>query len=335
MKIKERIWMKALLTQGFGGSDQFYIGDTELPHTENSEVLIKVRAAGVNRADILQREGKYPPPKGVSTIIGLEVSGIVEETGRNCNRIKKGDRVMALLAGGGYAEYVSVSENLVIPVSENIDLTEAAGIPEVFITAFQALFEIGQLKDRERALIHAGASGVGTAAIQLCKAIGASCIATVRSKDKVEFCESQGADVVINTSTAKFDKRVMEVTQNVGADVILDPVGASYFEKNLSCASFDCRWVLIAGMGGVKVPEFNLVKMLMKRISLTGSTLRARHDAYKTELINQFIPKFLPKFNSGELKPVIDRIFDIQHVAAAHDYMEANKNRGKILLTGL
>lgn len=326
--------MKAILTQGFGGSDQLYIDEVELPHAEDNEVLIKVKAAGVNRADVLQRQGKYPPLKDASTIMGLEVSGIVEETGSNCNRVKKGDRVMALLIGGGYAEYVSVNENLVLPVSENIDLTEAAGIPEVFITAFQVLFEIGRLKNKQWALIHAGASGVGTAAIQMCKSVSAHCIATVRTDEKVEFCESLGADVVINASTSRFEKRVLEVTQDLGVNVILDPVGASYFEKNLSSAAFDCRWGLIAGMGGVKVPEFNLAKLLVKRISLTGSTLRTRSDTYKAEIINQFIPKFLPKFNSGELKPVIDRTFTIQHVAEAHDYMEANKNRGKILLTG-
>lgn len=326
--------MKAVLTHASGGTDQLFLGEVERPEISARLVLIKVKAAGVNRADILQREGKYPPPKGVTNIMGLEVSGTVVEVGIDCRRVKKGDPVMALLAGGGYAEYVAVHEDLIMPISENINLLEAAGIPEVFITAYQVLFKIADLKKGEWALIHAGASGVGSAAIQLCKSMGAYCIATVRSHDKVAFCEAMGADHVINTSIGKFEKSVLEITDGLGADVILDPVGASYFDKNITAAALDSRWVLIAGMGGVKVPEFNLAKILMKRLSITGSTLRARSINYKAELISGFIPKFLPKFNSGELQPIIDRTFDIQHVAEAHTFMEANKNKGKLLLSG-
>ncbi|MEM9856554.1 MAG: NAD(P)H-quinone oxidoreductase [Bacteroidota bacterium] len=326
--------MKAILTHASGGSEQLYLGECPSPLMFKHGLRIKVQAAGVNRADILQRAGKYPPPQDASPITGLEVSGVVDAADKNCTRFKKGDRVMALLSGGGYSQYVVVNENLVMPVPENIDLIDAAGIPEVFITAYQVLFEIAQLKPYEWVLIHAGASGVGTAAIQLCHATGARCIASVRSDQKAEICKALGANVVINTRTSQFEEVIKEVTNNHGADVIVDPVGAAYFEKNLAAAAMDCRWVLIAGMGGVKVPELNLAKILTKRISLFGSTLRSRSLEYKSELVRSFIPKFLPKFNSGQIKPVIDKVFNIEHVAEAHDFMENNRNKGKILLTG-
>ncbi|MEM8567238.1 MAG: NAD(P)H-quinone oxidoreductase [Bacteroidota bacterium] len=324
--------MKAILTRAPGGREQLYMGEHSIPSMFKHELKIKVQASGVNRADILQREGKYPPPKGESPIIGLEVSGLVEKVGEDCTGFQKGDKVMALLAGGGYGEYVAVHQDLVIPVPDQVDLIDAAGIPEVFITAYQVLFKIANLKSGEWVLIHAGASGVGTAAIQLCKAVGANCIATVRSNEKVEFCESLGADVAINTATVKYDKRVLEVTDEKGVNIILDPVGAAYFEKNLAIAALDCRWVLIAGMGGVKIPEFNLAKLLIKRVALIGSTLRSRDHNYKSQLVKDFSDQFLNKFGTGELKPIIDSTFDVKDVAEGHAYMETNRNMGKIIL---
>ncbi|MEM7109386.1 MAG: NAD(P)H-quinone oxidoreductase [Bacteroidota bacterium] len=324
--------MKAILTHAPGGREQLYLGELPSPSMFKHELVIKVRASGVNRADILQRQGKYPPPEGVSPIIGLEVSGHVQGLGEGCKRFKKGDRVMALLAGGGYAEYVSVNENLVMPVPKNVDLTDAAGIPEAFITAYQILFEIAKVKTQEWVLIHAGASGVGTAAIQLCKAVGAKCIATVRSNEKVEFCTSLGAEVAINTDATKFDRQVLEITDGKGADVVLDPVGAAYYEMNMAIAALDCRWVVIAGLGGVKIHEFNLAKLLVKRVALTGSTLRSRDRNYKSRLVKGFSDQLLSRFGTGELQPIIDEVFDVHKVATAHEYMESNSNKGKLIL---
>ena len=324
--------MKAILTHTPGGVEQLYMGEIPMPSMFKHGILIKVQASGVNRADLLQRQGKYPPPKGASQVMGLEVAGMVEQAGEGTH-FRKGDKVMALLAGGGYAEYAQVHEDLVMPIPEGMKTSEAAGIPEVFITAYQVLVKIAKLKATDWTLIHAGASGVGTAAIQLCRAVGAKCIVTVRSDEKVKFCESLGANVVINTTTSKFDKQVQEVTNGKGVNVIIDPVGAAYFDKNLGCAALDSRWVVIAGMGGVKIPEFNLAMLLMKRISLIGSTLRARSLPYKSELVRSFTAQFLPKFHSGELRPIIDTTFRLDHVAEAHSYMEANKNKGKIVLT--
>ncbi|TRX48582.1 NAD(P)H-quinone oxidoreductase [Fulvivirga sp. M361] len=326
--------MKAILLKSPGRADNLYIGEAPTPQISNRQLLIKVRSCGVNRADILQREGKYPPPKGESPIIGLEVSGVVEEVGGECERFQAGDHVVALLAGGGYAEYVAVDESLVMPVPAGLSFEEAAGIAEVFITAYQALFYIAKLEKGQTALIHAGASGVGTAAIQLCHSIGAKSIVTAGSTEKIRFCEALGASSGINyRDTPAFDGHVLEHTGGKGADVIIDPIGASYFDRNLKAIATDGRWVLLAAMGGAKVPEMNLGKLLVKRVSLTGSTLRSRDSTYKARLVRQFSEQFLNSFESGALKPVIDQVFPWEEVAKAHRYMEQNRNTGKIILS--
>lgn len=328
--------MKAILTKSPGEADQLYLGETSTPAADPGQLLIKVKASGVNRADILQRQGKYPPPKGESEIIGLEISGVVEEVGSDCTRYKKGDRVFALLAGGGYAEYVAIDERLVMPVPSDLSFEEAAGIAEVFLTAHQVLFLVAQLKQDEVALIHAGASGVGTAAIQLCRSAGAVVIVTAGSDEKVKFCQALGAEHGINYKTeSDFATRIMEYTNGHGADVIIDPVGAAYFDRNLEAVAPDGRWVLLAAMGGAKVQQANLAKLLMKRVTLSGSTLRARSKSYKATLVHDFAERFLPQFETGQLKPVIDRVFEWQDVAEAHTYMEQNKNMGKIVLNGM
>ncbi len=327
--------MKAILLKSPGDFHQLYLGECETPKMEANEVLIKVYAAGVNRADILQREGKYPSPPGASEILGLEVSGIVEKVGASCTRFSPGDRVMALLVGGGYAQYVSVDEILVMPVPGDMSFEEAASIPEAYITAYQVLCEIAKLKAGEWALIHAGASGVGSAGIQLCKAIGARSVVTVGTDLKAEYCKKLGANYSINyRSQPDWYMRVKEITEGQGADVIIDPIGATYFHHNLNIAAIDGRWILIAAMGGAKVTDVNLAKLLMKRINLIGSTLRSRDLNYKSKLINQFSSDFLSKFDSGELFTQVDRIFNPNQVAEAHRFMEENRNMGKIVLAG-
>ena len=328
--------MKAILVKSPGSADQLHQGEVATPDMNDHQILMKVKACGINRADILQREGKYPPPQGESNIIGLEVAGMVKEVGAACTRFKPGDKVFALLAGGGYAEYVAVDERLAMPIPEGLSFEEAAGVAEVFLTAHQTLFFVAGLKKHENILIHAGASGVGTAAIQLARLVGAKTLITAGSNEKVEFCRAMGADHGVNyQQSPAFDQWVKECTNGRGADVILDPVGASYFERNLNAIGMDGRWIILALMGGAKVPEVKLAKVLMKRITISGSTLRARTLDYKAALVEDFTAKFLDHFARKSLKPVIDRVFPWSKVAQAHIYMEQNRNMGKIVLKGV
>ncbi len=324
--------MKAILIKQPGGSEQLELGTFPTPQPADNELLVKVKATALNRADIMQRQGNYPQPKGASPILGLEMAGVVEEVGESCSRWKNGDRVCALLPGGGYAEYAVVPDALAMPVPENLDLEEAAAIPEVFLTAYQCLSWIGRLREGETVLIHAGASGVGTAAIQLAREIGARIIVTAGSERKLSVCRDLGADVTINYKDGPFAPRVRDATDARGVDLILDFVGASYWEQNVSALALDGRLVLISLLGGATVEQVNLGKLLRKRVQLTATTLRARSVEYKADLIRDFADFALPRFADGRLKPVIDRIFSWQEVAEAHQYMEANKNIGKIVL---
>ncbi len=324
--------MKAILVKKQGGIGQLTLGEFPKPVARAGELLVRVKATALNRADILQREGKYPPPPGASPLLGLEAAGIVEEVGEGCSDWKIGDRVMALLPGGGYAEFVTIPCRMAMPIPAALSFEEAAAIPEVFLTAFQVLFWIARLQADEYVLIHAGASGVGTAAIQLVKTHRAFPIVTAGSPQKLEFCRSLGAVEAINYKEGPFSEAVLRASQNYGADVIIDPVGAAYWQQNLQVLAVDGRWVMIATMGGSKVAEFNLRDFFRKRAQLTASSLRARSLEYKIRLTQDFIQKILPKFESGEIKPVVDKIFDWQDVQAAHRYMEENRNMGKIVL---
>jgi tumor protein p53-inducible protein 3 len=244
-----------------------------------------------------------------------------------------GDRVMALLAGGGYAEYAVVDHGSVIPIPDNMDFVQAAGIVEVFLTAYQAMFLLGNLKDGETVLIHAGASGVGTAAIQLAKVKGAKIIVTAGTNDKIDFCKSLGADFGINYKTdSNFDELVKEYNNDKGADLIIDFIGADYMSRNINAAGFDGRIVMLAFMSGAKADGVNLAKILTKRITFMGSTLRSRTDEYKTNLTQRFQKDFLHFFNQGKLKPIIDSTYPWDKVGEAHQRMEQNLNIGKIIL---
>lgn len=325
--------MKAVLVEKPGGREQLMIGEYPKPTPADDELLVKVHATALNRADISQREGKYPPPPGASPILGLEMAGVVEEVGKNCEGgWKPGDRVFGLLPGGGYAQYAVIPDKMAMPVPEGFTFEQAAAIPEVFLTAYQCLFWVGRLKQGETVLIHAGASGVGTAAIQLVKSVGAIPLVTVGSEEKRRFCLDLGADHAFNYKEGEFADKVLAATKNRGVQLVLDFVGAPYWKQNLSVLAMDGRLVLISMLGGSRLDDASLGQVLAKRLQISGTTLRTRSLDYKQDLTREFASFALPRFVSGELKPVIDRIFPWEEVREAHRYMEENRNIGKIVL---
>lgn len=324
--------MKAILLKAHGDSSNLYIGEHPKPNITAKEILVEVKTTALNRADTLQRMGKYPPPPGASEILGLEMAGVVSEVGSEVGRWKVGDRVMGLLAGGGYAQYVGIHEDLAMAIPKNLSFEDAAAIPEVFLTAYQALVDLSNFQAKEKLLIHAGASGVGTAAIQLGKLLGASEIFVTASAAKHDICTSLGADYCIDYKTTLFDEFINEKTEGKGVDTIMDFLMAPYFQKNLDSLAMDGRMVMLATMGGIKTNEINLVNILRRRIRIIGSTLRARTLEYKVKLTQGFSELALDEFAKGNLKPVIDSVYDWSEVGAAHDFMEANKNKGKIIL---
>ncbi|MEH7384431.1 NAD(P)H-quinone oxidoreductase [Bacillus sp. JJ1521] len=322
--------MKAILIED--ETKDLYIGEHGDPIIGDDDLRVRVMATALNRADLLQRRGKYPPPLGESEILGLEIAGIVEETGKNVSGIKQGDCIYALLPGGGYAEKARVPAGLAIPIPDGLSFEEAAAIPEAFLTAYLNLFELGKMKQGDFVLIHAAASGVGTAAVQLAREAGAIPIATAGSSKKLEVCQRLGAEYVINYHEESFSERVREITDGKGVDVILDPVGASYWDENLESISLDGRWVVIGGMGGYEIEKLNLRTLMRKRVSLIGSTLRSRTMDDKIRLTDAFRKFAENRFKNGGLLPVIDRVFDWEQANEAHLYMEQNKNIGKIIL---
>lgn len=324
--------MKAILVKEPGEVDQLMIGEFPTPKPADDELLVKVKAAALNRADILQRQGRYPPPQGASPILGLDMAGVVAEVGARCTERRQGDKVFGLLSGGGYAEYATINEKMALPIPENLSFEAAASIPEAFLTAYQALFWLGKLQAKENVLIHAGASGVGTAAIQLVKEAGANAMVTAGSERKLDACRQLGATTAINYKESSFAPKVLAATDNRGVDLILDFVGAPYWEGNYTSLALDGRLILLATMGGSELEHFNLSSLMRKRIKLIGSTLRVRSLDYKIRLTQDFAAFALPRFADGRLKPVVDRIFPWEKVSEAHRYMEENLNIGKIVL---
>jgi tumor protein p53-inducible protein 3 len=324
--------MKAVLIKQPGDASQLYIGDYPNPEPADNEILVEVKATAVNRADISQRAGFYPSPKGASPLMGLEIAGVVVEVGRKVSKWKTGERVFGLLGGGGYAEFATISEDVAMPIPEGLSFEEAAAVPEVFLTAYQTLFWIGDLKEGERVLIHAGASGVGTAAIQMAKAKGAIVIVTAGSEEKLERCRHLGADLAINYKEGSFAEKINEVYGPSAVNVVLDFIGASYWEQNLNVLAMDGRHVLISTLGGAKLDHVDLRLIMGKRITLSGTTLRSRGLDYKVRLTRDFVENMLPLFAKGELHPVIDSVFKLEEIQEAHKYIEANKNIGKIIL---
>lgn len=323
--------MKAIIVKQPGGAEQLQMTEYEKPVPREDELLIRIKATAINRSDIINREkslGYLENP-----ILGVEVSGIVEQTDRQ-EKIPVGTHVMGLVNGGGYAEYVTMPVDRAMVIPEALSFEEAAAIPEVFLTAYQTLFWLGKLQPNEKVLIHAGASGVGTAAIQLAKELGqAQVLTTASSKEKLDFCYSLGADFGINYKTQNFDQEVLQITQQQGVELILDFVGAAYWEKNLASLKVDGRWVLIGVLGGSLIQEVDLMALLLKRVQLTGTLLTPRSDRYKAKLTAEFAKKALPLFTQKKLHPIVDKIFPFDQIQQAHQYMESNQNIGKIIVT--
>ena len=322
--------MKAIFVEE--STHQLFIEETPDPVMGEHDLLVAVRATALNRADLLQRIGKYPPPPGASTIIGLEMAGVVEAVGSQVQGWHVGDRVNALLPGGGYAQKVVIPAGMAMPIPENLSFEEAAAIPEVFLTAYLNLFVLGNLTGGEHALIHAAASGVGTAAIQLAREVGAVPIVTASSKVKLDVCEALGAQLAINYKEENFADRVLAFTNQRGVEVILDPIGASYWEQNVQSIGLDGRWVIIGALGGFKVEPFNFQSLLGKRTRLIFSTLRSLSEDRKLRLTEQFVQFAAQRFAEGKLKPVVDRIYNWKDAMEAQEYMKQNKNVGKIVL---
>ncbi len=314
-----------------GGPEVLKPGRRPVPAPGAGEVLIEVAAAGVNRPDVLQRQGGYAPPPGASDIPGLEVAGKIVAVGDGAGAWKVGDSVCALVAGGGYAEYCAAPAPQCLPVPGKLDLIHAAALPETFFTVWTNVFDRGRLQRGETFLVHGGSSGIGTTAIQLAHAFGARVIATAGSDEKCEACRKLGADIAVNYRTEDFAAKVMEATEGKGADVILDMVGGDYIPKNLSCLAMDGRLVQIAFLKGSKA-EINLAPIMMKRQTLTGSTLRPRSVAQKGEIAQSLREKVWPLLESGKIAPVIHKTFPLAQAADAHRLMESSAHVGKIVL---
>ncbi|PEN15242.1 NADPH:quinone oxidoreductase [Longibacter salinarum] len=323
--------MQAVIVTEPGEPSNMTIGEVPSPELGVDEVRVNVHATALNRADTFQRRGYYPPPEGESEILGLEMAGVVDDVASGVVDWKQGDRVFALLGGGGYAEEVVVHKDLLMAIPPGLSMTDAAAIPEVFLTAYQALHWLGDLDSTSRVLVHAGASGVGTAALQLIRSAGASAIATA-SAPKHDVCRTHGADRVVDYRSENFVEAVEDWTDGGGVDLIIDFIGAPYFHKNIEALAMDGIVVQLATLGGATVEEMSLRDLMAKRVHLKASTLRSRSHAYKTRLTEEFAAYALPKFIDGELKPVIDSVMDWSDVTLAHERMENNENAGKIVL---
>ena len=322
--------MKSVIVKKPGGYEQLEVVDMNIPKLKEGELLIKVHSAAVNRTDIITREGKVGYLE--NPILGVEISGVVTEiSGKSSFSI--GDRVMGLVNGGGYAEFAVMPSDRAIKVPDSLSFDEAAAIPEVFLTAYQTLFWLGKLKKNETVLIHAGASGVGTAAIQLAKHISdAKVIVTAGSKRKLDFCRELGADVLINYKEQSFDEEVLKETNGKGVDLILDFVGADYWNKNLASIKKEGRWVLIGILGGAEVEKVNLLSIMSKCIQFTGTLLTPRSNEYKALLTKEFSENIISYFEDKKIKPIIDTKFSLEDIGKAHLHMEGNHNIGKIII---
>ena len=323
--------MRAVVLRSHGGPEVLGIEDVRAPEIGAEEILVKVAATAVNRADVLHRMGLYPDPfPGALDIPGMEYSGTVEACGDRVRNWRVGDHVMGIVSGGSYAEYVAVHERQAMRIPQGVSLADAAAIPEVFLTAWDALVLQGGLTSGRWALVHAVASGVGTAAVQIVSAIGARSIGTC-SGSKVAAVRALGADVVVDYTTQDFVQEAAKATGGRGVDVVLDVIGGNYLDRNVAALALKGRIVQVGVMGGGKV-EFNLAALMPKRASLTGTVLRARPLEEKIALAQKFAAEMLPLFDAGRLKPVIDSRFSLDQIADAHRLMEANANVGKILI---
>ncbi len=302
-----------------------------VPRPSGHDVLVRVAAAGVNRPDLLQCQGLYPPPPGASDIPGLEIAGTVVGTGEAVTRWQPGDAVCALVSGGGYAEYCLADEALCLPLPQGLGFIEAAALPETYFTVWSNVFERGRLQAGETLLVHGGSSGIGTTALQMAKAFAAKVIVTVGSDQKAEFCLGLGADAAINYREHDFVAAIKTLTDGQGVNVILDIVGGDYFPRNINCLATDGRLLQIALQGGVE-STINLLPIMLKRLTITGSTLRARKVAFKADIAHKLHTRVWPLLAAGTLKPIIHATFALEKAQDAHDLMASSQHRGKIVL---
>jgi NADPH2:quinone reductase len=325
--------MKAVLLEGFGGVEVLKVGEVEKPQPGENQVLVKVMATSINRPDLVQREGKYPPPPGDSEILGLEVSGIIEELGPGVTGWQKGDRVMSLVGGGGYAEYAVAYAGHLMRIPDSMSFEEAACVCESYITAFLNIFMIGEFRDGQAAILHGGGGGVNTAGIQLCRALAPSCkLIVTAAPEKMERVRQLGADLVINfRETPDFTEAVKEFTGKKGVDLILDHIGAKYLAPNMNSLAYKGRLVSIGVTSGIKA-ELNLALMMVKRQSIIGSVLRSRPVSEKGEIVAEFTRRALPKFADRTVVPIIEKVFTLDQVVDAHRMMEEDRHFGKIVV---
>ncbi|MBW8054283.1 MAG: NAD(P)H-quinone oxidoreductase [Nitrospira sp.] len=324
--------MKAVLLNGFGGREMLAIGEVPRPSPGENQLLVKVMATSVNRPDIIQRQGHYPPPKGESDILGLEVAGTIEQIGPGVSGWKVGDRIMGLVAGGGYAEYALAYAAHLIPIPDSMSFEQAACICETYITAFLNIFMIGGFQDGESALLHGGGGGVNTAAIQLCQTLTPNAkIVVTASAQKIERVKELGAHLVINYQEQDFAEEIKGYTAGQGVNLILDHVGAKYLAPNMAALAVEGRLVVIGVIGGAKA-ELNLALMMVKRQRIIGSVLRSRPVAQKGKITAEFANTVVPKLADGTIAPLISATFALDEVAEAHEMMEASKHFGKIVL---
>ena len=316
----------------FGGPEVLEIGQRSYPKHAPDEILIRVHAAGVNRPDCLQRLGHYPPPKGATDIPGLEVAGIVERIGKKVTKFAVGDQVCALLPGGGYAEYAKCHESNVLAIPAGLSMIEAAALPETYFTVWHNVFQRGHLQDGESFLVHGGSSGIGTTAIQLAKAFGATVFTTVGNAEKAKFVTDLGADFAINYKQVEFVEFIKRNTEQIGVNLILDMVGGDYINRNYAAAAIDGRIVQIAFQRGRKA-QVDFAQLMAKRLTHSGSTLRARPISFKAYVADELQENVWPLLEMKKVKPIIDQTFPLAEAAAAHAYMETSEHMGKIVLT--
>ncbi len=324
--------MRCIEIAKHGSADNLVIAHRSLPELGDDEVLIKVAAAGINRPDIFQRKGLYPPPAGASDILGLEVAGEIIAVGNRQTRWNVGQQVCALLTGGGYSEYAIAHQDLCLPIPKPLNLTQAAALPETFFTVWHNVFERAAITPGETLLIHGGTSGIGTTAIQLAHAFGHRVFTTASTDEKCRQCLALGADTAINYQHQDFVTTIKELTDDRGVDVILDMVGGDYVQKNIRVAAFQGRIISIAFLRGSKM-EVDLMPMMLKQLVLAGSTLRARPTEEKASIAEALLDKVWPLLENGVIAPVISTTFPLEDAARAHQLMESNKHIGKIVLT--
>ncbi len=323
--------MAVIEIKEYGDADQLVSAQRTVPTPTEDEVLIKVSYAGVNRPDVIQRKGLYPPPPGESDIPGLEVSGTIVKLGAQVTEYVLGDQVIALVGGGGYAEYCTAPVGQCLPVPKGLSLEQAAALPETYFTVWSNIFDRCELKSGETILIHGGTSGIGTTAIQLAKAFGAKVITTAGSDDKCQACRDLGADLAINYKVQDFVEESKKFTEKKGVDVVLDMVGGDYIQRDISCLGTDGRLCFIAFLSGSQA-DVNFMPVMLKRLKITGSTLRARSKTFKAQISKNLKEKVWPLIEDGKLGPLIYKTLPLDEAADAHKLMESSKHIGKIVL---